>query len=109
MSHSIGIVPDTGGAPRASPHSGPIMRLPAARAWDRLGLRRFLPLLVALLGAVAAIAGANWRGLVPPLDVAAVFLVVGAAASVVSRERPVYGAVFVAVLCAAVVAVLYGF
>ena len=85
------------------------MRLPAVRAWDRLGLRRFLPLLVALLGAIAAIAGASWRGLVAPFDVAAVFLVVGAVASVVSRERPIYGAVFVAVLCAAVVAVLYGF
>ena len=85
------------------------MRLPAARPWDRFGLRRFLPLLVALLSAVAAIAGASWRGLVAPFDVAAVFLVVGAAASVISRERPIYGAVFVAVLCAAVVVVLYGF
>ena len=85
------------------------MRLPAARAWDRLGLRRFLPLLVALLGAIAAIAGAGWRGLVAPFDVAAVFLVIGAAASVISRERPIYGAIFVAVLCAAVVAVLYVF
>ncbi len=85
------------------------MRLPAARVWDRAGLRRFLPLLVALLGAVAATVGPSWRGLVAPLDVAAVFLVVGAAASVVSRERPVYGAVFVAVLCVVVVAVLYGF
>ena len=85
------------------------MRLPAARAWDRLGLQRFLPLLVALLGALAAIAGASWRGLVAPLDVAAVFLAIGAAASAISRERPIYGALFVAVLCAAVVAVLYGF
>ena len=85
------------------------MRLPAARAWDRLGLHRVLPLAVALLGAVAAIVGASWRGLVAPLDVAAVFLVIGAAASMVSRERPLYGAVFVAVLCAAVVTVLYGF
>ena len=85
------------------------MRLPAARAWDRLGLRRFLPLLVALLGALAALVGASWRGLVAPLNVAAVFLAIGAAASVIGRERPVYGALFVAVLCAAVVAVLYGF
>jgi hypothetical protein len=85
------------------------MRLPAARAWDRLGLRRFLPLLVALLGALAAIAGASWRGLVAPFDVAAVFLAIGVAASVISRERPTYGALFVAALCAAVVAVLYGF
>ena len=87
------------------------MRLVAgwnARTWDRFGLRRFLPLLVALLGAVAAVAGATWRGLVAPLDVAAVFLLIGAVASLVSRERPVHGALFMAVLCAAVVTVLYG-
>ena len=86
-------------------------RLSAARTWDRLAAWRFLPLLVALLGGLAAIVAATWRGLVAPLDVAAVFLVIGAAASLVSRGRPgslSHGALFVAVLCAAVVAVLYG-
>lgn len=78
------------------------------RAWDRPGLRRSLPLVAAALGAVAAVVGAAVHGLGFPLDVAGVLLVVGAAATVLTRARPLRGALFMALLSAVVVTVLYG-
>ena len=79
------------------------------RAWDRRpGLRRSLPLVAAALGAVAAAVGAAVHGLGFPVDVAGVLLVVGAAATVLTRARPLRGALFMALLSAVVVTVLYG-
>ena len=78
------------------------------RGWEGRGAGRLLPLVAAVLAACAALAGAAWRGLPLPLDVAGVFLVIGAAAVAVSWTQPRRGALFVAALGAVVVAVLYG-
>jgi hypothetical protein len=77
------------------------------RAWDRPGARPF-PLVAAALGAVAAAVGAAVHGLGFPIDVAGVLLVVGAAATALTRARPLRGALFMALLSAVVVTVLYG-
>jgi hypothetical protein len=47
------------------------------------------------------------RGLPPPLDVAAVFLVIGLAASWVARRTPLLGNLFVALIALIVFAVIY--
>ena len=69
---------------------------------------RFLPLLAGLLGALAAAAGAAVQGFGFPTAVAVVFVVIGLAATWLSRERPWLGAIFVAALAAVVVGVVYG-
>ena len=80
-----------------------------AKRWrDLAGPLRLLPLLTALLAAGVVGGVAIVRGGTFPGDVAGVLLVVGAAATVISRERPPLGALLVAVLAAFVTAVLYG-
>ena len=67
-----------------------------------------MPLLTALLAAGLVGGVALVREGAFPGEVAGVLLVIGAAATVISRERPPLGALFVAVLATIVVAVLYG-
>ena len=67
-----------------------------------------MPFLTALLAAGVVGVAALVRGQPLPGEVAGVLLVIGAASTVISRERPLLGALFVAVLAAIVVAVLYG-
>lgn len=78
-------------------------------AWlgDRERALRFLPLLAGLLGALAAAVGAAAQGFGFPTSVATVFLVIGLAATWLSRERPWLGAAFVVALAAVVVGVVY--
>lgn len=80
----------------------------ANRRRDLAGSLRFLPLLAALLAAGVVGGAALVRGQLFPGEVVGVLLAIGAAATVVSRERPPLGALLVAVLAAIVVAVLYG-
>ena len=81
-----------------------------ARAWvaEPSLLVGWAPLLAGLLGAILALIGATVRGLPLPLDVAAVFLVVGLAATWIARPNPVRGALFVLALTIAVVGIVYG-
>lgn len=76
------------------------------RSWAAHPGSRLLPLLAALPALGAVFIGATARGAPWPLDVAGVFVAVGAVASLVER-RPVVGASFVILLAAAVVTVLY--
>jgi hypothetical protein len=69
---------------------------------------RLTPLLAGLLAAGAALILALMRGHVLPLDIAAVFLVIGLATTWIARRWPLRGALFVAVLAAVVLAVVYG-
>ena len=80
----------------------------AARRRDLTTLRRFLPLLVALLGAIAACIGASMNSLPLPLDVIGVFLALGLAVSALGRAAPARGALFLLALCAIVVGIVYG-
>lgn len=80
----------------------------ARRRRNFTAITRFLPLLVALLGAIAACAGAGLSGLPLPLDVAGVFIALGLAVSALSHATPLRGALFLLALCAIVVGVVYG-
>jgi hypothetical protein len=81
------------------------MRTNIAR--DRTFLIRLAPLLAGVLGAVAACIGASVQGLPLPFDVAAVFLVLGLAATWIARAAPWRGALFLLLLAAVVVFVAY--
>jgi hypothetical protein len=68
---------------------------------------RLTPLLVGLLAAIVALIVATLRGLPLPLDVAAVFLVIGLAAAWIARRTPLLGNLFVALIAIIVFAVIY--
>lgn len=69
---------------------------------------RLTPVLAGLLAAAVALIVALVLGRVPPLDIAAVFLVIGLATTWIARESPLRGALFVALLASVVLAVVYG-
>ena len=69
---------------------------------------RLSPLLAGFLAAAVALIVAVMLGRVLPFDIAAVFLAIGLAATWIARESPWRGAVFVSVLSAVVLAVVYG-
>jgi hypothetical protein len=69
---------------------------------------RLTPLLTAFLAAIAVMIAATLRNLPLPFDVAAVFLIIGLAATWIARRTPLTGALFIAVLAIVVIAVVYG-
>lgn len=80
----------------------------ARRRRDFTAFASLLPFVAALVGAIAAIAGATIQGLPLPLDLAGVLLLIGLAASMIARATPLRGALFVLVLSAIVVGLVYG-
>ncbi len=78
------------------------------RRRDLTAIGRFLPLIVALLGALAAGLGATAQSLPPPFAIMAVFLLLGLLASWRSRAMPLRGALFVLIIVAVVIGVVYG-
>lgn len=80
----------------------------ARRRRDFTTLMSLLPFVAALVGAIAAIAGATIQGLPLPLDVAGVLLLIGLATSAIARATPLRGALFVLALSTVVVGVIYG-
>ncbi|HEY8599163.1 MAG TPA: hypothetical protein VIL85_12075, partial [Thermomicrobiales bacterium] len=60
------------------------------------------------LGIIAASVGASLQGLAWPRDVAAILAVIGLGATWLNRTTPLRGALFVLVLSAVVVGVVYG-
>jgi hypothetical protein len=82
--------------------------MPARRRRDFTTLIAFLPLVAALIGAIAAIVSATAQGLPLPLDVAGVLLLIGLAASAVARATPLRGALFILALSTIVVGIIYG-
>lgn len=80
----------------------------AARRRDLSIVRRFLPLLVALLGAIAAAIGASSRSLPFPITMMVVFLFLGLLTSWRARSMPLRGALFMLLLIGLVVGVVYG-
>lgn len=82
--------------------------MPARRRRDMTEILRLSPLLVALLGAIAACAGASLRGLPPPLDLVGVFLTIGLVTSWLARATPLRGVLFLLALTAIVVGIVYG-
>ena len=75
---------------------------------DLTVIGRFLPLIVAFLGAVAAGIGATTQSLPLPFSMMAVFLFLGLLASWRSRVTPMRGALFILVIVAVVLGVVYG-
>lgn len=80
----------------------------ATRRRDLTAIGRFLPLIVALLGALAAGIGATAQSLPMPLAMMAVFLFLGLLASWRARALPLRGALFILVIVAVVIGVVYG-
>lgn len=80
----------------------------ATRRRDLTAIGRFLPLIVALLGALAAGIGAAARALPLPFAMMAVFLFLGLLASWRTRAMPLRGALFMLVIVAAVIGIVYG-
>jgi FtsH-binding integral membrane protein len=80
----------------------------ATRRRDLTAIGRFLPLIVALLGAIAAGIGATIQGLPLPFAMMAVFLFLGLLATWRARATPARGALFILVVVATVVGVVYG-
>ncbi len=80
----------------------------ATRRRDLTAIGRFLPLIVALLGAVAAGIGATAQSLPLPFAMMAVFLFVGLLASWGARAMPLRGALFMLVIVAVVIGIVYG-
>lgn len=79
-----------------------------ARRRDLTTLISLLPLVAALIGSIAAIVGATLQERPLPLDVAGVLLLIGVAASAITRATPLRGALFVLALSAVVVGIAYG-
>lgn len=82
------------------------MRAPRRR--DLTAPGRLLPLIVALIGALAAGIGATARTLPLPFTMMAVFLFLGLLASWRARAMPLRGALFILVVVAVVVGIVYG-
>jgi hypothetical protein len=80
----------------------------ATRRRDLTAIGRFLPLIVALFGAVAAGIGATAQGLPLPFTMMAVFLFLGLLATWRAYARPLRGALFILVVVAVVIGVVYG-
>jgi len=80
----------------------------AMRRRDLTAIGRFLPLIVALLGALAAVVGATAQSLPLPFAMMAVFLFLGVLASWRASARPLRGALFLLVIVAVVIGVVYG-
>ena len=82
--------------------------MPARRRRDLTTALRMLPLVMALLGVIAASVGASIQGLPWPRDVAAVFVVIGLGTAWLNRATPLRGALFVLMLSVVVVGIVYG-
>lgn len=82
--------------------------MPARRHRDLTPVLQSMPLVMALLGIIAASVGASLQGLPWPRDVAGVFVVIGLGATWLNRATPLRGALSVLVLSAVVVAIVYG-
>jgi hypothetical protein len=67
-----------------------------------------MPLVVALLGVIAASVGASIQGLPWPRDVAGVVVVIGLGATWLNRATPLRGALFMLALSVVVVGIVYG-
>ena len=68
---------------------------------------RLTPLLAAILAAIAALIAATLRSYPLPLDVAAVFLIIGLVATWIARRTPLIGTLFILVLAVIVIALVY--
>jgi hypothetical protein len=82
--------------------------MPARRRRDMTTALRMMPLVVALLGVIAASVGASIQSLPWPRDVAAVLVVIGLGAAILNRATPLRGTLFVLVLSVVVVGIVYG-
>lgn len=82
--------------------------MPARQRRDTTAFLPAMPLVAALLGAIAACVGASLQGLPLPLDVAGVLLTLGVVTTWRTRATPLRGAVFLLALGAIVVGVVYG-
>ncbi len=80
----------------------------ATRRRDLTAIGRFLPLIVALVGALAAGIGATAQALPLPFAMMAVFLFLGLLACWRARAMPLRGALFILVIVAVVIGVAYG-
>lgn len=80
----------------------------AARRRDPTQFGRFMPVLVALLGAIAAAIGASSQSLPFPAAMVVVFLFLGLLTTWRARTMPLRGALFMLLLVAVVVGVVYG-
>ncbi|MFN8538908.1 MAG: hypothetical protein U0232_15720 [Thermomicrobiales bacterium] len=69
---------------------------------------RLTPLIAALLAAIAALVAATLRSYPLPLDVAAVFIIIGLAATWIARRTPLIGTLFILILAIIVLAIVYG-
>lgn len=68
---------------------------------------RLTPLIAALLAAIAALVVAALRGYPLPFDVAAVFIIIGLAATWITRRTPLIGTLFILILAIIVLAIVY--
>ena len=82
--------------------------MPARRRRDMTTVLRMLPLVVALMGVIAASVGARIQGSPWPRDVVAVFVIIGLGATLLNRATPWRGALFVLALSVVVVGIVYG-
>lgn len=80
----------------------------ATRHRDLTAIGRFLPLIVALVGALAAGIGATAQALPLPFAMMAVFLFLGLLACWRARAMPLRGALFILVIVVVVIGVAYG-
>jgi FtsH-binding integral membrane protein len=80
----------------------------STRRRDLTTLGHFLPLIAALLGALAAGIGATAQALPLPFTMMAVFLFLGLLATWRAWTMPVRGALFILLIVAVVVGVVYG-
>ena len=80
----------------------------ATRRRDLTAIGRSLPLIAALLGALAAGIGATAQSLPLPFAMMAVFLFLGLLATWRAHAAPLRGALFTLVIVAVVVGVVYG-
>lgn len=81
------------------PHS------PRWRRWRDAG--PLLPALATVLAILATVAGAAYRGMVFEPSVVGAFVVIGAIATLVTRQTPWHGALFIMGFAAIVITVLY--
>ncbi|MFN8517442.1 MAG: hypothetical protein U0841_33720, partial [Chloroflexia bacterium] len=58
--------------------------------------------------AIAALVAATLRSYPLPLDVAAVFIIIGLAATWIARRTPLIGTLFILILAIIVLAIVYG-
>lgn len=80
----------------------------AGRRFDLYTVRWLAPAVVALLGAGLALLLGNLRAGYWPFDVAGVLLAIGVVATLLAGKQPLRAALFVALLIAFVLTVLYG-